>query len=60
MLLNKCDGYHLAEPMFDDQGNFECFYLEGGDFAYPDGRFYEAWGALPDSFEELHPIFVDG
>lgn len=57
LLLNQCDGYHLATAMFDDQGAFECFHVFGTNI-YSDGDFYCAWAKLPDAVKSLQPIFV--
>lgn len=55
ILVNPCDGYHVADAVFDDDG-FENFLVFGRDVGT---NFYIAWAKLPDALERLHPIFVD-
>lgn len=57
LLMNPCDGYHVAEAMFRDDGGFDCFTL---DFKQVVPSFYVAWAKLPDTVKEIHPIFVGG
>ncbi len=48
LILNPCDGFHLADAMFDED-EFEGFYdFANGRF---DEDFYVAWAKIPDSWK---------
>lgn len=49
VLLNKCDGYHVAFADFDDETKaFESFIDFNCVTYYPADDFYVAWAVLPD------------
>lgn len=56
LLLNPCDGYHLATALFVD-GEFNGFYPWGMEEEYLPDEFYIAWAKLPDSVREVTPVF---
>lgn len=58
LLYNECDGYHVAECLFEEDGtpNGFTFFADGG--SYPVTRdFYEAWARLPNT-KLLYGYFV--
>lgn len=56
LLLNKCDGYHVAYIRFFDDGEFDGFYSFTG-IEY-ETELYAAWAVLPDEVNDLHSIFA--
>ncbi len=58
ILYNQCDGYHIAEAMFErhDGGKFMGFFSFMGHEYEPDT--YQAWALLPDT-AKLYELFAD-
>lgn len=56
LLLNPCDGYHVAYARFED-GEFVGFYSFCMERRYEANSFYFAWAKLPDVVSEMLPIF---
>lgn len=57
LIYNQCDGYHIVEPFFDDDGDFLAFHTFMGNFIDPD--FYCAWALLPDAVRVMFDAFAD-
>lgn len=55
VLYNQCDGYHIVEASFADDGAFEGFYFFGGRTVGDD--FYRAWAKLPESHTTMFDAF---
>lgn len=60
LLLNTCDGYHLAFVRFYTDGVFEGFSNFNEDQWYKPGESFQAWAKLPDVVKELIPIIGEG
>lgn len=57
LLYNQCDGYHVVEARFYDDGEFDDFYVFAS--SCPVSRnFYRAWALLPDAVKTMHGIFA--
>ena len=56
LLLNPCDGHHVAYARFDE-GEFAGFWSFCSDQHYTKGDFYFAWAKLPDVVNEMLPVF---
>lgn len=56
LLMNTCDGYHLAYVRFDNQGDFQGFsdFLE--EKWFEPGEFFQCWAPLPDVIKQVMPI----
>ncbi len=47
LIINPCDGFHLATAAFDEDGCFCGFY----EFMRGRDDFYVAWAKLPESID---------
>jgi hypothetical protein len=57
LLYNQCDGYHVVEAHFYDDGEFDGFYFFAS--AKPvSADFYRAWALLPDSVKTMYDAFA--
>ena len=57
LLYNQCDGYHVVEAWFSEDGEFEGFWFFAA--SRPVSKdFYCAWARLPDAAKTLHDVFA--
>lgn len=56
LLYNQCDGYHLAEARWHDNGEFNRFCTFMGETFEED--FYCAWALLPQTSTVLFSVFA--
>jgi hypothetical protein len=57
LLFNQCDGYHIAEAWFEENGEFISFAWFAGGLVSK--SFYRAWALLPDTVKTLYDVFAE-
>lgn len=56
LLYNQCDGFHIVEAHFFEDGSFDGFYSFMGEEFKDDS--YMAWAKLPDT-DLMYQVFAD-